>query len=528
MKRRDFFRTAVPATLLPSLLNGFSFRAFAGSPLMQALTSATLNDHALILIQLNGGNDGLNTVIPLDQYTNLSAARQNILIPDTQVLQLNGYADTGLHPSMTGMRQLFNDGRLNIVQGVGYPSPNFSHFRATDIWLTGSDSSQVLSSGWAGRYLNYEYPNFPTGYPNATMPDPLALQIGSTVSLALQGPSSSMAMAISDPTSFYNLINGVQDPAPNTFAGKELTYIRTVAQQSTLYSSVILAAANNITQQSSLYPAAGINSLADQLKIVARLIAGGLKTKIYMVNLGGFDTHSSQVGTTTTSGTHADLLAKLSEAITAFMDDTIFLNIEHRVMGMTFSEFGRRIVSNSSDGTDHGAAAPLFVFGKDVQQGILGTNPVIGNNVNVNDNIPMQYDFRSVYASLLQDWFCVPSTDLSTVLLQNFQTLPLVQSSACASVGIHELNKSAGINLIENYPNPFSQSTNVDFTTSGGHTLVQVFDNEGKLVKTLADQEFAAGKYSVRFENEGFTSGVYYARLQNGAIQQVRNMQIMR
>ncbi len=528
MKRRDFLRTTLPATLLPSLLNGFSFRAFAGSPLMQALTSATLNDHALVLIQLNGGNDGINTVIPLDQYTNLAMVRQNILVPDTQVLSLNGYANTGLHPSMTGMQQLFNDGRLNIVQGVGYPSPNFSHFRSTDIWLTGSDSNQTLSSGWGGRYLNYEYPNFPSGYPNATMPDPLALQIGSTVSLALQGPTSSMGMAISDPTSFYNLINGVQDPAPNTFAGKELTYIRTVAQQSTQYSSVILAAANNITQQSSLYPADGTNSLADQLKIVARLIAGGLKTKIYMVNLGGFDTHSAQVDTSTTTGTHADLLSKLSEAITAFMDDTVFLNIEHRVMGMTFSEFGRRIMSNSSQGTDHGAAAPLFVFGKDVQSGILGNNPVISSSVNVNDNIPMQYDFRSVYASLLQDWFCVPSTDLSSILLQNFQVLPLIQSSACATTDIHELNKSAGINLISNYPNPFVQSTSIQFKTSGGNTLVQVFDNEGRLLKTVVDGDYAAGDYTVGFENENYGSGTYYARLQNGSVQQVKMMQIVR
>ena len=528
MKRRDFFRKTIPAALLPSLLNGFSFRAFAGSPLMQALTSATLNDHALVLIQLNGGNDGLNTVIPLDQYSNLASARSNILIPDTQVLSLNGYANTGFHPSMTGMQQLFNNGLLNIIQSVGYPSPNFSHFRATDIWLTGSDADQVISSGWGGRYLNYEYPNFPTGYPNTTMPDPLALQIGSSVSLALQGPSSSMGMAISDPTSFYNLINGVQDPAPNTNAGKELTYIRQVAQQSTLYSSVILAAANNITQQSSMYPAAGLNSLADQLKIVARLIAGGLKTKIYMVNLGGFDTHSSQVDTTTTTGEHADLLRKLSEAITAFMDDVSFLNIENRVLGMTFSEFGRRIKSNSSDGTDHGAAAPLFVFGKDVQSGILGSNPVIDAVVTSNDNLPMQYDFRSIYASVLQDWFCVPSSDLSNILLQNFQTLPIIQSTACMGVGIHELNQSAGINLINNYPNPFTSSTYINFTTNGGHTLVQVFDSEGKMIKTLADGEFIAGTYKVWFENENYNSGVYYARLQNGSVQQVRNMMIVK
>lgn len=529
MKRRDFFRRAVPATLLPSLLGGFSFRAFAGSPLMQALTSATLNDHVLVLVQLNGGNDGLNTVIPLDQYVNLANARSNILIPDTSVLPLNGHTDTGLHPAMTGMQQLYNNGKMSIVQSVGYPSPNYSHFRSTDIWLTGSDSSQVLATGWAGRYLGYEYPNFPTGYPNPTMPDPLSIQIGSAVSLALQGAGSSMGMAISDPTSFYNLINGVQDPAPNTNAGKELTYIRQVSQLSTQYSSAILVAANNITQQSSMYPAAGANSLADQLKIVARLIAGGLKTKIYMVNLNGFDTHSSQVtGGATTTGTHATLLGKLSEAVTAFMDDVSFLNIEDRVLGMTFSEFGRRIKSNSSDGTDHGAAAPLFVFGKEVQSGILGSNPVIDPVVATNANITMQYDFRSVYASVLQDWFCVPAGDLSGILLQNFQTLPIIQNSACSPVSLHDLNASAGINLISNYPNPFTASTYITFTTAGGHALVQVFDNEGRMLKTLADGEYPSGTHKLWFENENYAPGIYYARLQNGSVQQVRNMVIER
>lgn len=528
MKRRDFLQRTVPVTLLPGLINGFSFKAFAGSPLMQALTSSTLTDHVLVLIQLNGGNDGLNTVIPLDQYSNLSLARPNLLIPDTQVLSLNGILDTGLHPVMTGMQQLYNDGKVNIVQSVGYPSPNFSHFRATDIWLTGSDANQVLNSGWAGRYLNYEYPNFPTGYPNSTMPDPLAIQVGSTVSLALQGPSAGMGMAISDPTNFYNLINGIQDPAPNTPAGKELTYIRQVAQQSQQYAGVITAAANSITQQFSGYPTAGTNSLADQLKIVARLIAGGLKTKIYMVNLNGFDTHSAQVQSgNTTTGDHADLLGKLSVGVKAFMDDLDFLGVSDRVVGMTFSEFGRRIKSNSADGTDHGAAAPMFIFGNKVQSGIVGTNPTIGPSVSVSDNVPMQYDFRSVYASLLQDWFCVPNADLNSILLNNFQTLPIVQASACQLTGLHEANQNAGLSLVDNYPNPFVNGTTISYKTMGGHTLLQIFDAEGHLLKAPVDGELAAGTYQFWLENESFAPGVYYARLQNGALQQVRSMLIV-
>lgn len=529
MKRREFFKKSAPVALLPGLINGFSVKAIAGSPLFQALSSGTQNDHVLVLIQLNGGNDGLNTVIPLDQYNNLSLARQNILIPDTQVLPLNGTLATGLHPSLTGIQQLFNDGKVSIVQAAGYPPQNFSHFRSTDIWLTGSDANQVLASGWGGRYLNYEYPNYPTGYPNTTMPDPLAIQIGSSVSLALQGPAGSMGMAITDPTSFYNLINGIQDPAPNTPAGHELSYVRQVAQLSQVYASVITAAAAQVTQQSPSYPAAGTNSLADQLKIVAQLIAGGLKTRIYMVNLTGFDTHSSQVVSgNTTTGNHATLMNKLSVAVSAFMDDLSFLNIEDRVVGMTFSEFGRRIKSNASTGTDHGAAAPMFVFGSMVQGGIIGSNPVIPSPITSSDNVPMQYDFRSVYASVLQDWFCVPSADLSTILLNNFQVLPLIQPVACLNSGQHELNLEAGVNLISNYPNPFTDSTYITYTSQGGHTLIQVFDGEGRLISTPLDREVDAGTYKLWFENEDYPSGVYYARLQNGSAQQVRNMLITR
>lgn len=528
MKRRNFLHRLAQTAVLPSLVNGYSFRTFANSPFLQALASSAIDDHVLVLIQLNGGNDGLNTVIPLDQYSALSQARSNILIPDTRVLALNGIMGTGLHPAMTGMQNLFNDGRLNIIQGVSYPSPNFSHFRATDIWMSASDSSQVLESGWTGRYLNYEYPNYPVGYPNPTMPDPLAIQIGSTQSLTLQGPTVNMGLTISDPTNFYNLLGGIQDPAPSNYYGNELTYIRGVAQQSNAYATVITAAANNITQQYSGYPSPGSNSLADQLKIVSRLIAGGLKTKIYMVSLGGFDNHSNQTdGSDTTIGTHATLLNKLSEGIAAFDADLDYLGVRDRVVGMTFSEFGRRIVSNASQGTDHGAGAPMFVFGSNVISGMIGSNPVIPVGATSNDNVAMQYDFRSVYASLLSQWLCVPVADLNQIMLQNFQQLPLVNSNAC-TVGIDELNRSAGENLISCYPNPFTERTKVKFRSAGGYTLVQVFNQEGALLKTLVNGDYNAGEYEVDYENEGHASGLYYLRLQNESLQQVKNIVVAR
>lgn len=521
MKRRQFLKKSLPAAaFIPAIVDGFSIKAFAAdSMLLQATLMPYVDtDHVLVIVQLNGGNDGLNTLIPLSNYRDYYNARTNIAIPEKKVLPLTGYAKAGLHPSMTGLQSLYNEGLLSILQAVGYPSPNFSHFRATDIWMTASDSNSVINSGWGGRYLNSEFPNYPNGYPNSSMPDPLAIQIGSTTTLTCQGPIANMGMSITDPTNFYNLVNGTQDSVPNTPMGQELSYIRQVAQQTNLYAQRIKVAANNVKQQ-SVYPTN--NSLADQLKIVARLIKGGLKTRIYMVSYGGFDTHSLQaVASDTTTGAHANLLGNVSNAIKAFQDDLKFLSVDDRVLGMTFSEFGRRIKSNSSGGTDHGAAAPLFIFGKKVMGRILGNNPAIPAAITVNDNIPFQYDFRSVYASVLQNWFCVADTDLKMIMMNNFQPLDLVQGNCSNSSG--PLN--AGDKLISNYPNPFVQSTTIEFKTAGGHTLVQIIDASGRVIKALTDKEYTAGTYKVFFDSEPLAAGVYYARLQNGPVQQVRAM----
>jgi uncharacterized protein (DUF1501 family) len=515
MKRRQFLRNT--GVMLPSLLGGFSFRAFsAESDIMRSLLApVTETDHVFVIIQLNGGNDGLNMVIPLENFSNYANARSNIYIPENKVLKLTDKA--GLHPAMTGLNTLYKQGQLNVVQSVGYPQPSFSHFRATDIWMSASDSKTVVNTGWAGRYLNYEYPNFPNGYPNASMTDPLAIQIGSTTSLTLQGPAVNMGMSISNTSNFYNLVNGLQDPAPNTPAGKELTYIRQIAQQTQQYATVIKQAATKTVQQVS-YPMN--NSLGDQLKIVARLIAGGLKTRIYMVGYGGFDTHSVQVNSTdTATGTHAALLKNVSDAIKAFQDDLKFLGADDRVVGMTFSEFGRRIKSNGSMGTDHGAAAPLFIFGKNVLAGVTGDTPVIPSNASVNDNLPFQYDFRSVYSTILSNWLCVNELDLQQIMLKNFQLLPLVNAGTCKKA----VNLSGEL-LISNYPNPFTSSTIITFKTAGGHTLIQVIDMMGRVITNLTDQDYPAGTYTVVFNGSHLPTGVYYARLQNLSVQQVRPM----
>jgi uncharacterized protein (DUF1501 family) len=520
MKRRGFLKSTFPAAFLPAVINGFSLKSFSLiSPLAKLLGGSTSNDHVLVIVQLQGGNDGLNMVIPIDGYNNYYNARSNIAINQNSILPLAGVSNTGLHPSMTGLKTLYDEGKLGIVQSAGYPDPNFSHFRATDIWMSGSDSNQVLISGWGGRYLDYEYPDFPNGYPNIIMPDPLGIQIGSVTSLVFQGPGMSMGMSISNPTSFYNMLSGIEDPAPDTLAGKELKFVRMVAKQTSQYADVVKNAALSVTQQSA-YPAN--NSLADQLKIVARLIKGGLKTKIYMASYGSFDTHSSQVVSGDTStGNHANLLKNVSDAIKAFQDDLKFLGVDDRVMGITFSEFGRRIKSNSSYGTDHGAAAPQFVFGSAANPTIHGNNPVLPAVATVNDNIPMQYDFRSIYSSMLQDWLCVPNGDLQQIMLKNFQNIPLVKTGAC---NVTTPNSSKD-NPIENYPNPFTRITTIKYTISGGYTLVQIMNTLGQVIATPVDIEYpAAGTYTIQWDSQNLSTGIYYARLQNGHVQHVRTM----
>jgi uncharacterized protein (DUF1501 family) len=522
MQRRNFLKNSLHTALLPSLLGGLSVKAFGSSSLLNALVGAADNDHVLVLVALTGGNDGLNTIIPIEYYGDYAQIRSGIAIPQGSVLKLNNpkYNKFGFHPALTEMKNLFDTDKLMAIQSVGYPSPNGSHFRSTDIWLTGSDENQYLSSGWAGRFLSNQYPNFPVGFPNAQMPDPLAIQIGSTLSSTFLAPSGFTAIAVNKDLDFYNILDNILDTPPNTPSGKEITYLRNVARQTNKYADVIVNAAKK-AQNIAAYPD---TDLATQLKAVARLVAGGLKTKIYMVGISGFDTHAGQVlGGNPLAGSHNNLLKEVSDAIGAFSKDLASLGVSKRVMGMTFSEFGRRMQSNGSLGTDHGAAQPIFIFGDAVQNGILGNNPIIPQNTQAIDNVPMQYDFRSIYATILRDWFCVPNTNIETILLKNYQYLPFIKSTACNNT-IDDLN-NGGNSLIVNYPNPFANSTTITFKTNGGHTLVQIFDTTGRMITKLIDENYAvADTYTITFNAGQLAAGVYYARLQNGPIQQVRTM----
>ncbi len=523
MKRRSFLKTSAIATV-PLALNGIPVMASSNieSNALDVLANAAVNcGKILVIIQMNGGNDGLNTVFPLDKWTNLNNARSNILMSQSAVLPLANNSTTGLHPGMVEMKNLYDNGKLMIIQGVSYPNPSFSHFRATDIWFTASNSNQDLDSGWLGRSLDKIYPNFPTGYPNNDMPDPLAIQIGSTLPFSLQGPNINMGYNAPDPTTLLNVINQITDPAPNSDYGAELTFLRLMKDQSNVYRTAIQNAYNTAQSQSATYPSA--NKLGDQLKVVAKLINGGLQTPIYIVNHPNTsDLHSGQVDTLDkTQGAHRNNLSILSQAISAFQQDLELMGKSQLVTGMTFSEFGRRIKSNASLGTDHGSGAPVFFFGAALNTnssavagtahpvpGMIGNSPNLPLNATVSDQVEMQFDFRQIYSTIMQDWLCMTETQATEVLGANFTKLPIFKNSNLSTAAFEDTT------FMTVYPNPvIDQTININFkekihsavnvkifTIQGTMVFQNRYSINGHFLPITLNKTIAAGIYIVEIE----------------------------
>ena len=504
MKRREFIQRSSVLSL-PIFLNGMGVKALGYNPFN--MRPDIDHNRVLVVIQLDGGNDGLNMIIPIDQYSNLTNARPNIILPENQVIKLTD--ETGIHPAMSSVKALYDDQKISVIHSVSYPNQNRSHFRSKDIWTSGSRADEFVSTGWMGRFFDNEVDDFPTNYPNDDFPDPFAITIGGFVSETCQGSVANYSMALIDPFNLAPLGSGAAGSLPNDNYGKELKYLRDSVVQSNEYASVITEAANSGNTMSDRYD--DNNVLAQKLKIVAQLISGGLDTKMYLVSLGGFDTHANQVDANdTTTGNHANLLSMLSEAIGAFQDDLSLLGLEDRVMGMTFSEFGRRIRSNGSGGTDHGTAAPMIVFGTCIQNQMLGNNPEIANQVAIQEGVSMQHDFRSIYGSILQDWFTVPEDEIRSLLYEDYQHIPIL-CNLVSNEEVYDANLSS-----KNFPNPFEHYTDIEFTSENEKVRVSIFDALGHEVKVLTDQKLNAGTHKIRFDAHDFPSGNYYYRIASG------------
>ena len=512
MKRRNFIKSAGTVITLPLLFNGMRVSALNRPSLFEEMDPE--NDRVLVLIQLNGGNDGLNTIIPLDQYDTLANLRSNIIIPSNRILPVS---DTiGFHPEMGGLKNLWEEGKLNMVQSVGYPNQNRSHFRSMDIWQSASPANEAWTTGWLGRYFESDHPEFPEGYPNADFPYPFAITMGNVVSETCQGIATNFSMTLSDPFSLSPLAESGEMSAPDTPYGEELSFLRTTIAQSNEYATAISEAAEKGGNQVN-YPE---TNFANQLKNIALMISGGLGTKVYIASLGGFDTHANQVeeGNPLT-GEHATLLKTLSEAVLAFQQDLQAQGLEERVIGLTFSEFGRQIRSNFSLGTDHGTAAPLFVFGSCANPQVLGTNPEIRPDTEVQEGVPMQYDFRDIYGSVLEDWFGISATNIMTLLHADYQHIPVIADCNLATSTNILIEDPVEISA---FPNPFRSDIRIQFRSHGGRVRLSIFNALGSELAVLLNQSMPDGQHTISWNGEDLPKGTYYYRYQEGARQTIK------
>lgn len=507
MKRRSFLRHSFHAAAVPSVLGAMGFNMARGSSMKNMLQQASLSGKALVMIFLEGGNDGLNTVIPRDHFSALEALRGDLALKENQVLNLAG-SDVALHPALKDLRSLYLEGRLQVIQNVGYPEQNFSHFRSTDIWMSGADSNEQLNTGWTGRFLTETYPGYPEAYPSEEMPDPLSVEIGYGSSLLFQGPNATTSITVNDVQSFYELLDNVEQEAPDTAAGEKLKFIRLIARQSQLYGERIVEVASKVDNHVP-YPAD--NYLADQLQVVSKLIAGGSQTPIYLVRLGGFDTHDAQVLTNNNAqGAHADLLTMLNDGIAAFMNDLEYHGIGDKVLGMTFSEFGRMILANASNGTDHGTAAPMFFFGNAVKGGVTGSNPVLDAQMTYEDNLPHQYDFRQLYASVLSQWFDVDTGLSNRVLLKDYQTLEIIGESTILDTPTNHFDD------FKVYPNPVRDAATIQFKGNQELAAIDLLDMRGSRIQTLHQGRSKPGPNLISWNAQQLNPGRYFVLLTLG------------
>ena len=497
MKRRDFIKTSMVisafGTRLPLMAVGRKQRQLGR-------TSQWESDRIVILIKLNGGNDGLNTVIPI-QDDIYYQARPTLAIPSDQTLSLNDM--TGLHPSLYPIHPFYQNGQVGIIQGVGYQQGNLSHFRSSDIWVTGSDANEHLTTGWLGRLFENEYPDFPDGVPE----HPLAIQYNSANLLEFRTSQSNVGMMVFDPEQMYaiitgNYVPGEDDPAPETYGGEELSYIREIDTLSMEYSEVINESAqagfNTIE-----YPE---NNIGYQMALTAKLISGGLGTPVYRLYQPGYDTHANQ------ANTHDNLLQDVSSSIAALLQDLSNQGLQDRVMVMTTSEFGRRVYENGSLGTDHGTSAPCLFFGSSIVPDIFGDNPDL-TNLNNNNNMQVQYDFRQIYSTLIKDWFGLPEYIAQNVFGQSFDPIPFVQEPLSVKPPV----LPAHFKVHAAFPNPFNPTTVIGYTLpASGNVNIRIIDSSGRLIQNNHLGPITKGHHTFRVDGRKWASGAYFAQVETG------------
>ncbi|MBI4607035.1 MAG: DUF1501 domain-containing protein [Planctomycetes bacterium] len=410
LDRRGFLKQGILGVSIAG-----TFPAFLAKTAAWAQGSAAGDDRVLVVLQLSGGNDGLSTLVPYSDPA-YGRARSTIRVDEGAVLKIDDRV--GLHPNLKEFKGLFDEGSMAIVQGVSYPNPSRSHFESMDVWHAADRSGPRRGSGWLGRAID-------STCGNATTPLS-AVNLGGSVPLALQGERTK-PVAFQNPGSYQwrggrgereafarlNALPAEMEPEmKGPGAVRPLDFLRRVASDASASSEAIRKATQAYAPKAPYPPG---NRLAEDLRLVAAMIAAGLPTRVYYASLGGFDTHANQ------RGTHDNLMRVFSTGVAAFLKDLAAQGLAGRVLVLAFSEFGRRVKENASRGTDHGVAAPMFLFGDGVLGGIHGKHPSL-TELDSGDLV-MTTDFRRVYATVLDGWLGAPS---EKVLGERFEPLPLL------------------------------------------------------------------------------------------------------
>ncbi|HEY5297306.1 MAG TPA: DUF1501 domain-containing protein [Verrucomicrobiae bacterium] len=441
--RREFLRTTILGSALTWTVPAFlanTFAALHADAADSATQIATGKDATiLVVLQMAGGNDGLNTVVP---YANdfYHKARPKIGLHADKILKLND--DLGLHGALTGFKNLYDSGNLAVVQGVGYPNPNRSHFRSTEIWQTASDSDKIEKYGWLGRYFDSACSGAdPTVGVTIGNQLPEAFFAKKPIGVCFNNPQNYRFVSGAHPKpgetdlteESYKKMNELNElenssPLPDDNSGgsigslaagmpmqggKAVDFITRTALDAQMSSDEVRKIAARVKNQ-AVYPN---SQLGGSLKLVAKLIGGGLPTRIYYVSQGGYDTHTNQINS------QQRLFQDLGDSTKSFVDDLKAQGNMQRVLVMTFSEFGRRVSENANGGTDHGAAAPIFIVGNKVKAGLLGKYPSLAPQDLFEGDIKYNVDFRNVYAGVLENWL---KTKSAPILGKQFEPLQMV------------------------------------------------------------------------------------------------------
>ncbi len=497
--RRNFLRTL-------GLTSGGSM--LMGNQTVQAMNMANAlfeaqSDRKLVIIRQKGGNDGLNMVIPDFDYSTYKGKRPTIAIAQSNTWKLN---DKFSMPNSTiALKNSWDSGKMKVINSVGYPNQNLSHFRSSDIWDSASDSNVEDDSGWLGRMLDNCFPDFAVNPPAY----PPAIQIGNAGSILFNNETDTrLAFSVANADLLFQVatkgeLYDTQD-VPECLFGEQLSFIRTIANQTFKYAEIIQEAYNQSDSNSDY---GGFNQLAQSLSLVARLIRGGLPTQVYMVTIDGHDTHAQQ------NQRHPALMRDLANSVKGFFEDLAQDGKDSEVLCCTTSEFGRRIEQNASGGTDHGAAAPVILFGEGLNgNAVLGKDPDLINTDQA-DNLIYGTDFRSIYATLLEYWLCLSPILVDQLLGQNFSRLDEL-GIQCAPT-TH--NKEVFIEGFSHEPRYSSYGDVLIYVELPSITDVQIdlYSLDGKSLSTLFHDHQIMGIQAISLDEirRRLSPGIYVYRI---------------